>query len=101
MGQAFDKDGAILGEIFGATKQEVFDKLNEKFENAEEIRVRSIGPSVSVEMPRYRCHKEVHALKIASIVLDHPGCVLPGDAMLTPEDTTYAPFLVRREYVEK
>lgn len=55
----------------------------------------------SAEMPRYKCHKEVHALKIAQIHPDHPACVLPGDAMLTPEDTTYAPFLVRADYMRK
>ena len=54
-----------------------------------------------VEIPRYRCHKEVRALKIASIHPNHPACVLPGDAMLTPADTMYAPFLVRRAYIEK
>lgn len=102
MGQAFDKDGVILGEVFGATKREVFDKLNEQFKDAHEIRVRSVVANPpSAELPRYKCHKEVWALKLRSVAFDHPLCVLPGDALLTPEDTTYAPFLVRREYTEK
>ena len=54
----------------------------------------------SVEMPRYKCHKEVHALKIASIHLNHPAGLI-GEALLTPEDTTYAPFVVNREYMVK
>ena len=53
------------------------------------------------EMPRYRCHKEVWALKIASVHHHPPGCGDPVEVMLTPDDTRYAPFLVRREYVEK
>ena len=33
------------------------------------------------EMPRYRCHKEVHALKIAKVFMDEaPGLII------TPED---------------
>lgn len=111
MGQAFDRDGRVLGEAFGDTKREVFDKLIAEHADAAEIRIRSMyqpgenepheAAGASAEMPRYRCHKEVWALKIAAIHKDHPACVLPGDAMLMPADTTYAPFLVRREYMDK
>lgn len=41
MGQAFDKYGDLLGGAVGDTKKEVFDKLNEQFKEASEIRVRS------------------------------------------------------------
>jgi len=44
MGQAFDRDGNVLGEATGATKREVFDKLTEQFKDAHEIRVRSVEP---------------------------------------------------------
>jgi hypothetical protein len=37
------------------------------------------------EMPRYQCHKQVHALKIAMI----EG---PGPWKITPEDARYAAF---------
>lgn len=63
--------------------------------------------SVQTEMPRYRCHKEVWALKIAAIELDRPPsaeCILSetGDgATLTPEDTRYAKFKVTGEYLRK
>lgn len=43
MGQAFDRNGNVLGEAFGDTKREVFDKLNEQFKQADEIRVKTLG----------------------------------------------------------
>jgi hypothetical protein len=42
MGQAFDKDGAILGEAYGETKRDVFDKLIAEHPNADEIRIKSM-----------------------------------------------------------
>lgn len=59
------------------------------------------------EMPRYRCHKEVWALKIASI--DHlPNPDTTGTtaaasygARITPEDKGYAAFEVDSSYVTK
>jgi hypothetical protein len=42
MGQAFDESGRVLGEAFGTTKQEVFDKLHREFNDAAEIRIRSM-----------------------------------------------------------
>ena len=41
MGQALDKDGNILGEAFGNTRQEVFDKLVDKHADALELRIRT------------------------------------------------------------
>lgn len=61
----------------------------------------------SREMPRYKCHKEVWALKIAKI--DHKpnpdetgksGASSYG-AVITPADEGYAPFEVPAEYVTK
>jgi len=48
------------------------------------------------ELPRYRCHKEVWALKIGLVVCDRSG-----GALLVPEDTTYGSVEVSREYVER
>ena len=50
----------------------------------------------AAEMPRYRCHKEVWALKIASIN-QHAR----GGATITPAERGYAPFDVSAEYVAK
>lgn len=43
------------------------------------------------EMPRYQCHKIVHALKIKSI---HGGEIIPAD-------DGFAPFLETEEYIKK
>jgi hypothetical protein len=40
MGQAFDRDGNLLGEAEGDTKREVFEKLDREFKDAIEIRIR-------------------------------------------------------------
>lgn len=52
--------------------------------------------TVSMELPRYKCHKEVWALKIKTIDTD-----ADGTATITPEDSRYAPFLVSADYVQK
>lgn len=62
---------------------------------------------VSGELPRYVCHKEVWALKIAKI---EPSCgdrpagpneETDGGAIITPADAGYAPFKVEFDYVRK
>lgn len=89
------------------------------------------GPVPMMEMPRWKCHKVVHALKIkildpinapafASVVCRGAlalgsACgtcerckwyasnpgVMLGGAFVTPEEPRYAGFQVPREYVEK
>ena len=57
-----------------------------------------------IEMPKYRCHKVVHALKIAEIERHNehdPNAETDGSAMLTPADTRYAPFRVDHDYMWK
>lgn len=61
----------------------------------------------SMEMPRYKCHKEVWALKIAKLEFscgNRPAGEneeTDGGRIITPEDTRYAPFKVDYEYVAK
>jgi len=60
------------------------------------------GPTI--EMPRYKCHKEVWALKIKSIVRDgedDPNRETDGSAMITPTEAIFAPFKVNHEYMRK
>ena len=45
-----------------------------------------------LEMPKYRCHKEVRALKIKSI--DNPNNVTDGSRLLTFEEAGYEPICV-------
>lgn len=60
------------------------------------------------EWPRYKCHKEVHAVKIAAIDRDQDSdaCVkggreTDGSAMITPADEGFAPFKVDSSYLRK
>lgn len=57
------------------------------------------------EMPRYKCHKEVWALKIKEIrqaPADQERCNQGGDYYLVPEDPQYAPIMVGHDnYVLK
>lgn len=60
--------------------------------------------NVDREMPKYKCHKEVHALKIAKIIFDSElacGRETDGSAMIYPIEDGYAPFRVEAEYLRK
>lgn len=56
-----------------------------------------------IEMPKYKSHKEVWALKIKSIVKDGEGehRETDGSAIITPEEEGYAPFKVDHAYMHK
>jgi hypothetical protein len=47
-------------------------------------------------MPKYQCHKTVHALKIKSV-----ESVPTGIGRIYPEDTRYAPFVVPPDFMLK
>lgn len=54
------------------------------------------NPNVPVmELPRYKCHKEVWALKIKKMDFTASG------VLVTPEEGRYAPFPVSDAYVMK
>lgn len=55
---------------------------------------------VMVEMPRYKCHKEVWALKIKDINRN-PLNGLQYGVVIVPEEDGYAAFRVGEAYVEK
>jgi hypothetical protein len=50
-------------------------------------------PQASREMPQYRCHKEVWALKIKDID--------PAFGIITPVEEGYVPFEVSEDYLAK
>lgn len=52
---------------------------------------------VQRQMPRYKCHKEVHALKIAAI----GKCENDDVWIITPSDIGFAPFHVTQHYMDK
>jgi len=51
---------------------------------------------VMAEMPRYQSHKKVWALKIKALRF-----VEAGGAIITPEESGYAPFPVDDAYIQK
>lgn len=62
--------------------------------------------SVEIEMPKYKCHKEVHALQISDIELDvvaayREGRETDGGAMLTPFDRRYSAIRVPHDFVSR
>lgn len=62
--------------------------------------------SVGIEMPKYKSHKEVWALKIKSIEYDvdlanKENRETDGSAILTFEDKRYTSIKVNQEYVGK
>ena len=66
--------------------------------------VKRVGGSrmegnVSVEMPKYRCHKEVHALEIFHIKYDKEGMPANGSAIIIPAEAGYASFEVSHDYI--
>lgn len=66
-----------------------------------------MGTVAVVEMPRYKCHKEVWALKIAEVKLDSDAAraenrETDGSATLVfVEASVYAPIKVDSDYVRK
>lgn len=59
--------------------------------------------STTREMPRYRCHKEVWALKISNIIRDGFGehRETDGSARLIPVEEGFAPIHVSVDYMQK
>lgn len=57
-----------------------------------------------MEMPKYRCHKEVWALKIKAIKRDgedEPNRETDGSGVIFPEEKGYAGFKVDADYMRK
>ena len=52
--------------------------------------------STQAELPRWKCHKEVHAFKITKVVLD-----VDGSALLHHNELYFLPKKVDAEYVQK
>jgi hypothetical protein len=61
------------------------------------------GTQAMRELPKYECHKEVWALKIAKIVRDGESQdrETNGTATITPADEGYAPFTVDAEFMRR
>jgi len=102
MGQAFDRDGNVLGEAVGASFRDVFEKLETAHPNAHEIRVKHRDTGAAMEMPRYRCHKDVWALKIQEVIdMTERGNESDGSRVLRFVDHRYEPIRVDGGWVRK
>lgn len=72
--------------------------------NVEEVKKAWLtqSPDVAAELPRYQCHKQVHALKIKEIVdPTEPGNESDGSRLIVPADAGFGIFRVDHEYVRK
>lgn len=56
-------------------------------------------PQTDMEMPKYKCHKEVWALKIAEIEVVHIESGAHKE--ITPADDSYVPFIIDWAYFNK
>jgi len=90
------------------------EELMAKFERQGARAAPSSDDAPSRPMPRYKCHKEVWALKIKAIdkvtptveelqrILDsQQESPVFNAAVITPEDEGFAPFGVNQEYITK
>ncbi len=110
MGQAFDRNGDPLGnQLMGDSMRDVLDKLKmahgEEMAEARIRRFQADNPA-QTPMPKYRCHKEVWALKISEVRLDSDDAKVDnretdGSATLCPAEYPFAPFRVDADYVRK
>ncbi len=103
MGQAFDGDGNVLGGVLGDSFKDVLEKMQRKFPDAARVEIGHMA--ASTEMPRYRCHKDVHALKIVAVQMDAADAraenrETDGSALLL-FGPPYAPLRVTAEWLRK
>lgn len=56
---------------------------------------------ITVQMPRYRCHKEVSALKIKELLITPGEGDRPEAVVIVPEEEGYKPFAVGPDYFIK
>jgi hypothetical protein len=65
----------------------------------------SVEMNAGMEMPKYKCHKEVWALKIKTVTFDaetrEGNRETDGSATIFPAEENFMPVKVDREYVRK
>ncbi len=96
MGQAFDRDGNVLGEAFGETKREVFNELTKHFKYAAEFRVKSLEADPNLLKPSVQtdrmmqffayAHLPAHLQDISKpfgVLAEHIVTTLPSNAERT------------------
>ena len=93
-----EKEAAYFKEI---SLQQRVSEFKRRFSEQGALATSDAGPTR--EMPKYKCHKEVWALKIAAIKRDGEGenRETDGSATITPADEGFAPFRVEYDYLRK
>lgn len=73
MGQAFDREGQVLGEASGDTKREVFEQLQKDHPDADEIRIKS-AMAATAQQQHDAATRAAQRPSIGRIVIyNHPG----------------------------
>lgn len=105
MAHWFDERGQLLGAAEAETRTEALKKLLDQGIAERIARIEVREQSASVEMPRYKCHKEVWALQIASILQPPAAPTILGAShgsyYLGFAEASYAPREVSHEWVVK
>lgn len=60
-----------------------------------------ISPAVAAEMPKYRCHKEVHALRITEVRQSPAGKEHDGGSWELVVEGNFTPITVSHEWYTK
>lgn len=62
----------------------------------------TVTSGAAIEMPRYKSHKTVHALKIAEVRQSPADVDIPGGSWeIVPENNNYAPIVVPHDFITK
>lgn len=92
MGEAFDRDGQVLGAALGDTKQHVFEQLDRAFPDASEIRIRAARAIAGAPLEATMSHDLAYQLgEIARVV---------GRTSDVPMDSIDRGRLLRRRLAE-
>jgi len=77
-------------------------ELREKLNKLDALKAKLDQERTMAEMPKYKCHKEVWALKIKEVRdTTEPGNETDGSRLIIPEEQGFAPFRVDHAYVSK
>jgi hypothetical protein len=87
--------GTHYGSYYCPISEQSLKEMQMPEANLDDLRAH-----VAAQMPRYKCHKEVYALKIDSLrkVQNDDDTY---SIWLTPADKGYAPFALDREYLAR
>lgn len=93
------EEAKLVKGFFGDVSKNTNSAFGKAFQH--ENAFPDLGGSASAELPKYVCHKEVHAAKILEVIdPTQPGNETDGSRKLNVQGP-YMPIRVDREYVQK